>query len=118
MGHNFGMSHDFDKKHGGDGKPDGPGKCNKKGIMSYGHGIPLKWSDCSISDFTGYYNSEKWGSTCLASEGNTSEFFFTKQHISHNPKVWASDLEKSRETLAKSFLTFTEHFFEVSRHHI
>ena len=85
MGHNFGMSHDFDKKHGGDGKPDGPGKCNKKGIMSYGHGIPLKWSDCSISDFTGYYNSEKWGSTCLASEGNTSEFlFFSLNNILDN----------------------------------
>ena len=62
MGHNFGMSHDFDPKHGGDN-----GHCNGQGIMSYGD-APAKWSTCSVSDFTGYYNSQKWGSTCLKSE--------------------------------------------------
>jgi len=61
MGHNFGMSHDFDPKHGGDN-----GHCNGQGIMSYGD-APAKWSTCSVSDFTGYYNSQKWGSTCLKS---------------------------------------------------
>lgn len=59
MGHNFGMSHDFDDKHGGDNSA-----CNGQGIMSYGD-APSKWSTCSVSDFTGYYNSEKWGETCL-----------------------------------------------------
>ena len=62
MGHNFGMSHDFDDKHGGDNGP-----CDGQGIMSYGS-APLKWSSCSVSDFTGYYNLYKWGETCLASE--------------------------------------------------
>jgi len=61
IGHNFGMSHDFDEKHGGDN-----GKCNGQGIMSYGD-APAKWSACSVSDFTGYYNSRKWGTTCLKS---------------------------------------------------
>jgi len=61
MGHNFGMSHDFDAKHGGDNSP-----CNGKGIMSYGAFVE-DWSDCSVSDFTGYYNSQDWGNTCLAS---------------------------------------------------
>ena len=59
MGHNFGMSHDFDDKHGGKG-----GKCNGQGIMSYGD-APNKWSACSVADFTGYYNSKKWGDKCL-----------------------------------------------------
>ena len=62
MGHNFGMSHDFDDKHGGTS-----GACNGQGIMSYGDYL-AQWSDCSVSDFTGYYNSQKWGSTCLKSE--------------------------------------------------
>jgi len=61
MGHNFGMSHDFDEKHGGDA-----GACNGQGIMSYGD-APSKWSSCSVNDFTGYYNSQEWGSKCLAS---------------------------------------------------
>lgn len=61
MGHNFGMSHDFDKKHGGDNSA-----CNGLGIMSYGD-APAKWSQCSISDFTGYYNLRKWGERCLSS---------------------------------------------------
>lgn len=61
MGHNFGMSHDFDDKHGGDNSV-----CNGEGIMSYGK-LVEKWSDCSVSDFTGYYNSNDWGNTCLAS---------------------------------------------------
>jgi len=61
MGHNFGMSHDFDDKHGGDN-----GVCNGQGIMSYGD-APSKWSDCSVSDFTGYFNSQQWGDKCLSS---------------------------------------------------
>lgn len=61
MGHNFGMSHDFDDKHGGDNSV-----CNGKGIMSYGAFVE-NWSDCSVSDFTGYYNAQDWGNTCLAS---------------------------------------------------
>jgi len=60
MGHNFGMSHDFDNKHGGKG-----GRCDGQGIMSYNSDKPMKWSDCSVSDFTGYYNDLKWGTTCL-----------------------------------------------------
>merc|ERR1712158_195415 len=24
-----------------------------------------QWSTCSVNDFTGYYNSMKWGSTCM-----------------------------------------------------
>ena len=64
MGHNFGMSHDFDAKHGGDDSV-----CNGQGIMSYGD-APSKWSDCSVSDFTGYYNSKNWGDTCLLSKSN------------------------------------------------
>ena len=64
VGHNFGMSHDFDEKHGGKNNP----KCDNKGIMSYGD-APVAWSDCSVSDFTGHYNSQKWGETCL--KGNT-----------------------------------------------
>ena len=64
MGHNFGMSHDFDEKHGGDNGP-----CNGNGIMSYGD-APSKWSSCSVSDFTGYYNEEKWGNTCLKGKFN------------------------------------------------
>jgi len=60
MGHNFGMSHDFDPKHGGQG-----GKCDGLGIMSYNSDKPMKWSDCSVKDFTGYFNQLKWGSTCL-----------------------------------------------------
>ena len=59
MGHNFGMSHDFDAKHGGDASP-----CNHQGIMSYGDKLS-QWSKCSVNDFTGYYNSMKWGSTCM-----------------------------------------------------
>ena len=54
------MSHDFDEKHGGQGNQ----ACDNKGIMSYGN-APAMWSSCSISDFTGYYNSQKWGETCL-----------------------------------------------------
>merc|ERR1712018_384537 len=61
MGHNFGMSHDFDDKHGGDN-----GACNGQGIMSYGD-APSKWSSCSVSDFTGYFNSQQWGDKCLSS---------------------------------------------------
>jgi len=60
MGHNFGMSHDFDNKHGGQGGP-----CDGHGIMSYNSDKPMKWSSCSVNDFTGYYNSKKWGTTCL-----------------------------------------------------
>ena len=60
MGHNFGMSHDFDNKHGGNG-----GRCDGQGIMSYNSDKPMKWSDCSVRDFTGYYNELKWGATCL-----------------------------------------------------
>ena len=71
MCHNFGMSHDFDEKHGGDN-----GHCNGQGIMSYGD-APAKWSTCSVNDFTGYYNSQKWGSTCLK-----SEFPFAYSHCS------------------------------------
>ena len=47
------MSHDFDEKHGGKGNKE----CDKKGIMSYGN-KPAAWSSCSMSDFTGYYNSK------------------------------------------------------------
>ena len=60
MGHNFGMSHDFDAKHGGEGGP-----CDGQGIMSYNNDKPMQWSSCSVSDFTGYYNSKDWGNTCL-----------------------------------------------------
>jgi hypothetical protein len=60
MGHNFGMSHDFDAKHGGQS-----GSCNGKGIMSYNNDKPMRWSSCSVSDFTGYYNSKNWGNTCF-----------------------------------------------------
>ena len=63
MGHNFGMSHDFDNKHGGNG-----GRCDGQGIMSYNSDKPMKWSDCSVSDFTGYYNELKWGTTCMKGE--------------------------------------------------
>ena len=65
MGHNFGMSHDFDKKHGGTGKPGQGGYCDGKGIMSYNNDKPMRWSSCSVSDFTGYYNAENLGTTCL-----------------------------------------------------
>jgi hypothetical protein len=61
MGHNLGMSHDFDDKHGGDDSA-----CNGQGIMSYGD-APSQWSDCSVSDFAGYYEMKDWGSECLAS---------------------------------------------------
>ena len=79
MGHNFGMSHDFDDKHCKDTTKtydeygnkvcvmgNGPDncKCNGQGIMSYGD-FPSKWSSCSVEDFIGYYNSKKWGNTCL-----------------------------------------------------
>jgi len=60
MGHNFGMSHDFDNKHGGKGGP-----CDGQGIMSYNNDKPMQWSSCSVNDFTGYYNSNNWGNTCL-----------------------------------------------------
>ena len=53
------MSHDFDAKHGGK-----TGRCNSKGIMSYGDKLE-RWSSCSVSDFTGYYNSQNWGNTCM-----------------------------------------------------
>jgi len=67
MGHNFGMHHDFGKKHGGTDDPQTSyNKCNNKGIMSYGD-APTVWSSCSVSDFTGYYNKERWGETSLAS---------------------------------------------------
>ena len=62
MGHNFGMSHDFDDKHGGTS-----GACNGQGIMSYGDYL-AQWSDCSVSDFTGYYENQLWGEKCLASK--------------------------------------------------
>ena len=39
--------------------------CNGKGIMSYNSDKPMRWSSCSVKDFIGYYNSEKWGSMCL-----------------------------------------------------
>ena len=81
MGHNFGMSHDFDDKHCDDTTKvkdqygrnttecvKGNGldncKCNGLGIMSY-YDFPSKWSSCSVKDFNGYYNSKKWGDTCL-----------------------------------------------------
>ena len=57
------MSHDFDNKHGGQGGP-----CDGHGIMSYNSDKPMKWSSCSVNDFTGYYNSKKWGTTCLKGE--------------------------------------------------
>merc|ERR1712001_108616 len=38
--------------------------CNSKGIMSYGDKLE-RWSSCSVSDFTGYYNSQNWGNTCM-----------------------------------------------------
>ena len=60
MGHNLGMSHDFDEKNGGEGNKE----CDGKGIMSYGD-APSEWSKCSVSDFMGHYNSQKWGETCL-----------------------------------------------------
>ena len=63
------MSHDFDTKHGGDN-----GACNGQGIMSYGD-APSKWSSCSVNDFTGYYNSQEWGSKCLASKCHLKEVF-------------------------------------------
>ena len=59
MGHNLGMSHDFDDKHGGESGP-----CNSLGIMSYGDKLE-QWSSCSVSDFTGYYTSREWGTTCM-----------------------------------------------------
>ena len=62
MGHNFGMSHDFDDKHGGTA-----GAYNGQGIMSYGDYL-AQWSDCSVSDFTGYYENQLWGEKCLASK--------------------------------------------------
>ena len=68
MGHNFGMSHDFDAKHGGDASP-----CNHQGIMSYGDKLN-QWSTCSVNDFTGYYNSKKWGSTCLKGKYLSNSF--------------------------------------------
>jgi hypothetical protein len=71
MGHNFGMSHDFDGKHGGDN-----GVCNGKGIMSYGD-APSAWSSCSVSDFTGYYNSQKWGETCLKGNNYGESLFYS-----------------------------------------
>ena len=70
MGHNFGMSHDFDQKHGGKGGP-----CDGHGIMSYNSDKPMKWSDCSVRDFTGYYNELKWGQTCLKSKLFLSDIF-------------------------------------------
>ena len=60
FGHLFGMWHDFDPRHGGQGGP-----CDKKGIMSYGSGLPLAWSQCSVSDFTAHYLLHDWGNTCL-----------------------------------------------------
>ena len=70
MGHNFGMSHDFDNKHGGQGGP-----CDGHGIMSYNSDKPMKWSDCSVRDFTGYYNDQKWGATCLKGMLHLSDLF-------------------------------------------
>ena len=57
------MSHDFDPKHGGKGSA-----CDGTGIMSYNSDKPMRWSTCSVNDFTGYYNSKKWGTTCLKSK--------------------------------------------------
>ena len=71
MGHNFGMLHDFDETHGGTGDySTSTNDCNNKGIMSYGDGVPTEWSSCSVSDFTGSYNSNGWGDKCLASKNN------------------------------------------------
>ena len=53
------MYHDFHEKHGGENGP-----CNGKGIMSY-NDRPMRWSNCSVSDFTETYNSNNWGKTCL-----------------------------------------------------
>ena len=79
MGHNFGMSHDFDPKHGGDN-----GDCNGQGIMSYGD-APSKWSECSVSDFTGYYEDKSWGSTCLKGKKLSGRHFENSSHFNaHN----------------------------------
>merc|ERR1719242_337872 len=49
IGHNLGLWHDHSKWH----KEVG---CDQKGLMSYGSGIPLQWSQCSKKDFKTYYN--------------------------------------------------------------
>merc|ERR1719510_264973 len=49
IGHNLGMWHDHSNWH----KEVG---CDQKGLMSYGSGIPLQWSQCSKKDFKTYYN--------------------------------------------------------------
>ena len=60
------MSHDFDPKHGGTGDyTTSTNACNNQGIMSYGDNVPIQWSSCSVSDFSGYYQLNDWGKTCF-----------------------------------------------------
>ena len=72
------MSHDFDNKHGGES-----GICNSEGIMSYGD-APTKWSDCSVSDFTEYYEMKKWGDRCLKGESKFVNLENTRNQKSFN----------------------------------
>merc|ERR1712223_1015832 len=68
VGHNLGMSHDFDTSHGGNGNP-GSGPCDEKGLMSYNSPPTLKWSTCSVKDFTAHYTSNK-NSWCMPANPN------------------------------------------------
>ena len=99
MGHNFGMSHDFDAKHGGKGSA-----CDGTGIMSYNSDKPMRWSTCSVNDFTGYYNSKKWGTTCLKSRLfslNISLRFRIFVKIYHSNVLFPSRLAKVCRTMRK-----------------
>ena len=49
VGHNLGMEDDHNAKHGGEGNP-----CDGQGIMSYQF-RKLKWTECSVKDFTERY---------------------------------------------------------------
>ena len=40
--------------------------------MSYDD-VKAQWTSCSVSDFTGYYNSRDWGNTCMKGKYQTND---------------------------------------------
>ena len=64
--------------------------CNNKGLMSYGSGIPLQWSQCSKKDFKTYYNhATKVQKLSWCMEG---ENYLAKLTINNNKSILASSL--------------------------
>jgi len=73
IGHNLGMKHDFNNGNPKDHRYSSKGKaCSKVGgVMDYYGKTTDKWTDCSIEDFTAYYNKVRtWCLPLLTGSGD------------------------------------------------